>query len=278
MRLARRSCEYVLCASFPYTGSMPGHPVWGTCTSKLLDIARLLVVLCQAEADRLRVWARPLASPILSSSSSTNTTSTASTGQRGLSLSVEQLHTAWQVHPRLAVAVAGRQVLVPAGSSTRGELVKLLAANAWDPRVQCIPEAAMLLVQASSAGDAGLHALATWAVAGGVDGLQLMAGPLADASPAVKAYAIRCLHAAHPEKLAFFLPQLVQSLRHDKDGTLTAFLKVRRMHGTAWDYTQHQPPAPHQNTLFHSRLLLASHTLATITCCPPASDIHSMNI
>jgi phosphatidylinositol 4-kinase len=127
---------------------------------------------------------------------------------------------------QLAVALAQRQGLAPAGSAARAELVKLLVGGAWDPRVQQIPEAAMLLVQASSAGDAVLHSLSTWAVAGGVDGLQLMAGPLADASPAVKAYAIRCLHAAQPEKLAFFLPQLVQSLRHDKDGTLAAFLKV----------------------------------------------------
>ncbi len=79
------------------------------------------------------------------------------------------------------------------------------------PPTQALPEAAMVLAtpDAARANAPHLAALATWAPAGAVEGLQLMAGA-AQLHAGVKAYAIRCLHATPPAKVAFFLPQLVQ--------------------------------------------------------------------
>ena len=79
-----------------------------------------------------------------------------------------------------------------------------------NPPPQELPEAALFLAtpEAARANAPHLAALATWAPAGAVEGLQLMSGP-ALLHAGVKAYALRCLHATAPARVAFFLPQLV---------------------------------------------------------------------
>lgn len=50
------------------------------------------------------------------------------------------------------------------------------------------------------------------------------AAPPAAALPTLMTYALRSLRAAPPEELSFYLPQLIQALRHDPQGLLAAFL------------------------------------------------------
>lgn len=120
-----------------------------------------------------------------------------------------------------------RACRLPAPAPPSGELEKLVSAHAADPRVQALPEAALALAtsKAAAANSPALAALATWAPAGVMEGLELMTGP-ALVHRGVKAYAIRCLRATPPAKVAFFLPQLVQALRGDADGTMAAFLLI----------------------------------------------------
>ncbi|KXZ46150.1 hypothetical protein GPECTOR_46g219 [Gonium pectorale] len=188
--------------------------VWGHGTKELKtsDAAELLQTLCRAEQARLRVWARPLEAVA------------AAPGGPSMALNDSHIKTAWRVSPQLAVAVLRRST----GSTpaVHAALERLLMDSVADPRVTSLPEAALVLASSPAARSdprRPLDALAVWAPAGVVEGLQLMCGP-AQAHTGIKAYALRCLHAAPPAKVAFFLPQLVQALRTDTDGATARFL------------------------------------------------------
>ncbi|KAG2496048.1 hypothetical protein HYH03_005968 [Edaphochlamys debaryana] len=257
--------------------------VWGPHAGDLSAVraAALLTVLCRAEEARLRVWASPLKEA-------------SATGQV-LSLGEEHVQTAWKVSPALAVAIVER-CPPPAGpgpSRPHKALQALLQGAAADPRVQAIPEAALLLAtpEAAKAKAKCLDALALWAPAGAVEGLQLMAGP-ALLHAGVKAYALRCLHATPPAKVAFFLPQLVQALRADTDGATARFLLETAAaddlfcHQLIWALaTEERPPEeefnpevkrsgwqPPQDTgLWSASLTLKSRALQGMT---PASEAY----
>ncbi|GFR44535.1 hypothetical protein Agub_g5805 [Astrephomene gubernaculifera] len=188
--------------------------VWGPAAKGLrtADAVALLQVLCRAEVARLRVWARPLVQP-------------GAAGEPPLVLSEAHVKTAWKVSPQLAVSIVQRCPPPPTSSEPHRTLEALLIASAADPRVQALPQAALVLATPEAARrDAPyLAALATWAPAGAVEGLELMSGA-AQLHAGIKAYALRCLHAAPPAKVAFFLPQLVQALRSDADGATSRFL------------------------------------------------------
>ncbi|KAG2445055.1 hypothetical protein HYH02_008923 [Chlamydomonas schloesseri] len=224
--------------------------VWGAGAKGLrtADAASLLSALCRNEVARLTVWARPLAAATAASSSAAGAV---------LGLSPALVKIAWMVSPKLAVAVVQR-CPAPASNAAGGDaahrtLEKLLIEAASEPRVQELPEAALFLAtpEAARANAPHLAALATWAPAGAVEGLQLMAGP-ALLHAGVKAYALRCLHATAPAKVAFFLPQLVQALRNDADGATARFLldtAVRDdlfLHQLIWALVTEERPPPEE--------------------------------
>lgn len=66
----------------------------------------------------------------------------------------------------------------------------------------------------------------------------------------MRAYAVRCLENSAPERVAFFLPQLVQALRADADGQLAAFLLRTAAasdvfaHQLVWALQTEQEPPP----------------------------------
>ncbi|KAK9840723.1 hypothetical protein WJX81_000166 [Elliptochloris bilobata] len=178
--------------------------------------AALLLLLLRTEAQRLAVWTAPLeAAP-----------ATAAGGGAGVSAAEWRQHmrTAWGVDPRLALALLDR---LPGAAAARGEAEALATAHAGEPDVQALPKAAALLATpaAARAGvGAALAHLATWAPAPLLQALEMMSGPAARV-PAVRAYALRSLHACNPQQVAFFLPQLVQLLRADDGGAVEAFLR-----------------------------------------------------
>ncbi|GIL57911.1 hypothetical protein Vafri_13118 [Volvox africanus] len=195
------------------TAAWSSHPsvseaVWGPAAKglRLNDSAALLLLLCRAEIARLREWSRPRMGPTVASAAPP--------------LTAAHVRTAWKVSPQLAVAIVQRfpTPLNGVASEAQRALTELVLAAAADPRVQALPDAAMVLAtdEAARARKPQLAALVTWAPASAVQGLQLMCGP-AQHHKGIKAYALRCLHAASPAKVVFFLPQLVQALRSDGD-------------------------------------------------------------
>ncbi|KAF5834125.1 kinase-like domain-containing protein [Dunaliella salina] len=93
-------------------------------------------------------------------------------------------------------------------------------------------------LQAAAAKNPALQHLAAWAPGKIVEGLQLISSP-AGRNPLVKAYAARCLDNTPPAEVAFYLPQLVQSLRNDSDGTIGSALLHKAQ---ASDMFAHQIP------------------------------------
>ncbi|GLI63286.1 hypothetical protein VaNZ11_006192 [Volvox africanus] len=182
--------------------------VWGPAAKglRMSDAAALLLLLCRAEIARLREWSRPRMGPTVAPGAPP--------------LTAAHVQTAWKVSPQLAVAILQRfpTPLNGGASEAQRALTELVLAAAADPRVQALPDAAMVLAtdEAARARKPQLAALATWAPASAVQGLQLMCGP-AQHHKGIKAYALRCLRAASPAKVVFFLPQLVQALRSDGD-------------------------------------------------------------
>lgn len=83
--------------------------------------------------------------------------------------------------------------------------------------MKAIPAAAAMLAAHCRLNPRDRHLLkhlSGWAVAPLASALKLMNE---DAEvPEIRSYALRSLHACDPEEVAFYLPQLVQALRHDK--------------------------------------------------------------
>eukprot|EP00850_Spirogloea_muscicola_P017580 SM000152S01568 [mRNA] locus=s152:325750:333245:- [translate_table: standard] len=74
--------------------------------------------------------------------------------------------------------------------------------------------------------DAGqLQHLAWWAPCSIAQALGLLAPPLCG-HPRVMAYALRVLQSYPPDSVTFFMPQLIQALRHDQQGLLEGYLMV----------------------------------------------------
>ncbi len=129
---------------------------------------------------------------------------------------------AWNESPRLALAVGARFPDVP---GLHAALRGLVVQNATDPSVQCLSEAVQYLVTAplSAGKSAALECLSSWAPMGLEQTMSLMSKPISR-ERVVFDYIIRCLELCDPNDVSFFLPQLVQLLRHDPDKGVETFL------------------------------------------------------
>eukprot|EP00798_Chlamydomonas_sp_ICE-L_P027721 gene27721-7367_t len=194
-------------------------PVWGKPFSGLSavstpEVVKLLDFLLSTDIERLKVWAKPL--DFVSGSGASKAPAPkppAMSWDKGIA-------TAWKVHPKLAVALVER---FPFARDAKVSVEKLLIGHAHEPVVQAIPEAAIMLAKAAPSNAPQLAALTVWAPAQAVDGLELLSSQ-AGRNTTVKAYAVRCLGKTPPEQVAFFLPQLVQILRHDEDKAIQSSL------------------------------------------------------
>ena len=168
-----------------------------------------------AEIERLSLWADPVDTP----------TPLRALGRNG-SLSpadwTRLIATAWSLSPRLALALGSRFTGIPA---VNDELQRLVTRNAAEPAVQTLAIAARYVATPASTktNSPVLSHLATWAPVDLLQAMSILASP-AGRHPLVVAYVIKSLDACDPEQVSFFLPQLVQLLRNDPDGTLESFL------------------------------------------------------
>ncbi|KAF6255212.1 kinase-like domain-containing protein [Scenedesmus sp. NREL 46B-D3] len=139
----------------------------------------------------------------------------------------EYVPIAWQVDPCLALSLLDH---FPASEPLRAALESMVVKHAADTQVQALPKATLLLATAKAANRQSLlRYLSIWSPGNAAQGLQLLCGPAAG-DPAVRSYAIKCLFNEPPEKLVFFLPQLVQLLRGDRDGAIQRFFFTAAAH------------------------------------------------
>eukprot|EP00887_Chlorella_sp_A99_P002072 scaffold21.g2072.t1 len=193
------------------------HPVWGdtpaAATASNAPRQQLLLLLLEAEAERLGVWADPLATGGGGGGSAAAAAPApapvAPTGTQW----VQHVRVAWDMSPRLAVALQQR---FPATQAVREQLERLVGEGAADPALQGVPEAVTLLATCAAAASRApqLQYLAVWAPLPLQEAMPLLSSP-AGRHPQVLAYLLRSLQSCPPEEVAFFLPQLVQLLRFD---------------------------------------------------------------
>ncbi|CAH9124376.1 unnamed protein product [Cuscuta epithymum] len=187
------------------------HPVWG----KIENYAagrdkrkQLLLMLCQHEADRLDVWAHPVAKestlrPKISSEKM-----------------VEYTKTAFSVEPRIAFGLASR---FPNNNALRGELTQLVQSHIVE--IRSIPEALPYFVtpKAIDENSALLQQLPHWASCSITMALEFLTPPY-KGHPRVMAYVLRVLESYPPDCVTFFMPQLVQALRYDEEKLVEGYL------------------------------------------------------
>ncbi|KAE9586651.1 hypothetical protein Lal_00004922 [Lupinus albus] len=183
------------------------HPVWGQMGNYAVDREKrkqLLLMLCQHEADRLEVWAQP-----------TNTKESVSRPKFSSDKWIEFARTAFAVDPRIALSLASR---FPTNAFLKTEVTQLVQAHILD--VRNIPEALSYFITPKAVDDNSvlLQQLPHWAPCSITQALEFLT-PAYKGHPRVMAYVLRVLESYPPERVTFFMPQLVQSLRHD-DGKL----------------------------------------------------------
>ena len=171
----------------------------------------LILINFVAEVERLSLWADPITSP---------RNPTPPTANWPLTIT-----SAWQISPKLALSLGARFCGNPEVTST---LQRLVNQNAADPELQKLPEAIKHLANSLTGSDMAadspaLRHLSTWAPVNLLQAMSILSGQ-AGRHPAVQTFLLRSLHLCDPEQLSFFLPQLVQLLRHDPDAALENFL------------------------------------------------------
>ncbi|CAJ1973097.1 unnamed protein product [Sphenostylis stenocarpa] len=233
------------------------HPVWGQMENYALGREKrrqLLLMLCQFEADRLDVWAQPTNTkesnslrPKISADKWAEYTRTAFSVDPRIALSLasrfpantfvktevtqlvqdkglqndEPIDTSYA-----AAATVGKDhvVMLDSIDAVNGSFVEIItgwfAANANIVDVRNIPEALPFFITPKAIDDNSvlLQQLPHWAPCSITQALEFLT-PAYKGHPRVMAYVLRVLESYPPERVTFFMPQLVQSLRHD-DGKL----------------------------------------------------------
>ncbi|GLT58161.1 hypothetical protein SLA2020_310800 [Shorea laevis] len=189
------------------------HPVWGQMEHYALGREKrkqLLIMLCQHEADRLEVWAQP-----------TNLKESVFSRPKISSEKwVEYVRTAFAVDPCIAFSLASR---FPANSYLKAELTQLVQSNIL--HIRCIPEALPYFVtpKAIDENSVLLQQLPHWAACSITQALEFLT-PSYKGHPRVMAYVLRVLESYPPERVTFFMPQLVQALRYDDERLVEGYL------------------------------------------------------
>ncbi|KAL8060447.1 hypothetical protein ABFX02_02G025200 [Erythranthe guttata] len=188
------------------------HPVWGLMENYAVGREKrrqLLLMLCQHEADRLEVWAQPVGPK-------------ESTSRLKISSErwIEFARTAFSVDPSIALSMAAR---FPANSALKGEITLLVQSSILE--IRSIPEALPYFITPKAVDENStlLQQLPHWAACSVTQALEFLT-PAYKGHPRVMAYVLRVLESYPPEKVTFFMPQLVQALRYDEGRLVEGYL------------------------------------------------------
>ncbi|KAG2304894.1 hypothetical protein Bca52824_033545 [Brassica carinata] len=189
------------------------HPVWGKMDNYAVGKEKrkqLLLILCQHESDRLGVWAQPI-----SSKDSPYSRLKVSSGKW-----TEHAKTAFLEDPRIAISLVSR---FPANIALKSEVTQLVQAHIGDLRR--IPEALPYFVTPKTVevNSVLLQQLPHWAACSITQAIEFLT-PNYKGHPRVMAYVLRVLESYPPERVTFFMPQLVQSLRYDEGRLVEGYL------------------------------------------------------
>ncbi|KAJ9152673.1 hypothetical protein P3X46_026216 [Hevea brasiliensis] len=188
------------------------HPIWGQMENYVVGREKrkqLLLMLCQHEADRLEVWAQP-----------TNSKENTSRPKISSEKWIDYARTAFSVDPRIALSLASR---FPANASLKAEITHLVQSHILE--IRCIPEALPYFVTPKAVDENSvlLQQLPHWAACSITQALEFLT-PAYKGHPRVMAYVLRVLESYPPERVTFFMPQLVQSLRYDEERLVEGYL------------------------------------------------------
>ncbi|XP_019247638.1 PREDICTED: phosphatidylinositol 4-kinase alpha 1-like [Nicotiana attenuata] len=189
------------------------HPVWGQMEGYAVGREKrkqLLLMLCQHEADRLNVWAQPTAN-IRESTSRLKISS---------EKWVDFARTAFSVDPRIAFCLAAR---FPTNNHLKAEVTQLVQLHILE--IRHIPEALSYFVtpKATDENSTLLQQLPHWAACSITQALEFLT-PAYKGHPRVMAYVLRVLESYPPQRVTFFMPQLVQALRYDGEKLVEGYL------------------------------------------------------
>ncbi|XP_010255687.1 PREDICTED: phosphatidylinositol 4-kinase alpha 1-like isoform X2 [Nelumbo nucifera] len=189
------------------------HPIWGKMENYAVGREKrkqLLLMLCQHETDRLEVWAQPL-------NSKDNLSSRPKLSSEKWA---EYARIAFSVDPRIALCLVSR---FPTISSLKAEVTQLVQLHILD--IRCIPEALPFFVtpKAVEENSVILQQLPHWAACSITQALEFLT-PSYKGHPRVMAYVLRVLESYPPERVTFFMPQLVQALRYDEGKLVEGYL------------------------------------------------------
>ncbi|XAR72828.1 1-phosphatidylinositol 4-kinase [Bertholletia excelsa] len=189
------------------------HPVWGHMENYAVGREKrkqLLLMLCQHEADRLEVWAQPVNSKDV----------TSSRPKIPSEKWVEYARTAFSVDPQIALSLASR---FPTNTFLKAEMTQLVQSHILELR--CIPEALPYFVNPKAVDENSplLQQLPHWAACSITQALEFLTPPY-KGHPRVMAYVLRVLESYPPERVTFFMPQLVQALRYDDERLVEGYL------------------------------------------------------
>ena len=182
--------------------------------------ADLLTFLIDIEVNRLKLWKESSGGDRSGSGGKTRNRALAqSEPRRGWASLAEA---AWNESPRLALALGTR---FPSVAPLHFALQQLVVRDAGQETTQSLSEAVKYLVAAppSAEKSSAMELLPAWAPMGLEHSMSLMSQSISRESSLFD-YIIRCLGLCDPKEVSFFLPQLVQLLRHDPDKGVETFL------------------------------------------------------
>ncbi|KAL3538950.1 hypothetical protein ACH5RR_002316 [Cinchona calisaya] len=188
------------------------HPVWGQMENYAIGREKrkqLLLMLCHHEADRLEVWAQP-------AGSKESTSRPKVSSEKWFELA----RTAFSVDPQIALSLAAR---FPANAILKSEVTLLVETHILE--IRNLPQALPYFVTSKAVDENSplLQQLPHWAACSITQALEFLT-PAYKGHPRVMAYVLRVLESYPPERVTFFMPQLVQSLRYDEGRLVEGYL------------------------------------------------------
>ncbi|CAM6087859.1 unnamed protein product [Calypogeia fissa] len=192
---------------------------------------QLLFMLCQSEVERLETWANPLKESL-------------PRWRVGGDQWVEYMKTAWSTDPRISMGLVAR---FPGVNMLKAEVSSLVQSNIQD--LFEIPDAVHYIVTPKAVEEDSnvLEKLPYWAPCSITSALEFLTPPY-KGHHRVLAYVLRVLETYPPERVTFFMPQLVQSLRYDLAGLVEGYLMVAAQqsslfaHILIWQLQGEEPP------------------------------------